>query len=258
MRLVHKVERLLEGSPLEPFARHVYQQVHSLGRPRVRQSLRYDRDTGRIMARVLQADSSCADVGAHRGSILEEIVRLAPRGRHFAFEPVPELAGRLRRRFPKVEVHQVALSDTSGEHDFYHVIDEPGISGLRRLPRVGPREKVERLTVRTLRLDDLIPTEVCLRFLKVDVEGAQLHVLRGGEATIRRCRPVIVFEHGFMAQQTYGTTSDMMWEFVVQQLGLKISRLVDWLDGLPELAREAFNRSVGLHPGSEFCFVAHP
>jgi FkbM family methyltransferase len=255
---VRRIEHLLEGSPLEPMARRVYQHVHAMGRPRAQQSLRYDRDTERIMARVLRTDSSCADVGAHRGSLLEVMLRLAPGGRHFAFEPVPELAARLRRRFPEAEVHQVALSDATGQSTFHHVLDDPGLSGLRRLPKVKPEAAVREITVSTRRLDEMIPSDVTLRFLKVDVEGAQLQVLRGGSETIRRCRPTIVFEHGYLAQETYATTSAMVWDLLVEQLGFRISRLADWLGGAPALTGETFGASVGLHADSEFCFVAHP
>jgi FkbM family methyltransferase len=258
MRLVPRIEQLLEGTPLEPMARRVYQHVHAMGHPRAQQSLRYDRDTARILARVLRTDSSCADVGAHRGSLLEVMVRLAPKGRHFAFEPVPELAARLRRRFPEVEVHQVALSDATERSTFYHVVDDPGLSGLRRLPKVRPDAAVREITVSTRRLDEMIPPDVTLQFLKVDVEGAHLQVLRGGSNTIRRCRPTIVFEHGYMARETYATTSAMVWDLLVEQFGLRISQLADWLGGAPALTQEAFCASVGLHAGSEFCFVSHP
>jgi FkbM family methyltransferase len=258
MGLVHTVEGLLVGTPVEPLARRLYQQIHSLGHPRRRQSLRYDRDTVRIMARILQSDSSCADVGAHRGSLLEEMVRLAPRGCHLAFEPLPHLAARLRHRFPGVAVYEVALSDHDGESSFQYVVDEPGLSGLRRLPKVKAGARVEEIRVRTARLDDLVPSDAPLRFVKVDVEGAQLQVLRGAEQTIERFRPVIVFEHGYNAQETYGTTPDMLWELVTGRFGMRISLLADWLAGCPPLTREAFNASIGLHDGSEFCFLAHP
>ena len=188
MRLVHTVERLLLGTPLEPFARRLYQQIHSLGHPRRRQSLRYDRDMVRIMARILQPDTSCADVGAHRGSLLEEMVQLAPRGRHFAFEPLPQLAARLRQRFPGVAVHEVALSDRDGESSFQYAVDDPGRSGLRRMPKLKAGTRVEEIRVQTARLDDLVPAAIPLRFIKVDVEGAELEVLSGASRTLANAR----------------------------------------------------------------------
>ena len=114
---------MLEGTPLEPLARRVYRKVRSIGRPLSRQSLRYHRQTVEIMSRVLTPASSCVVVGAHRGSLLEEIVKLAPKGLHFAYEPLPDLAARLTRRFPRVSVHQVAVSNVSGQGPFFHVVD---------------------------------------------------------------------------------------------------------------------------------------
>jgi len=49
------------------------------------------------------------DIGAHEGEILKWLVRLSP-GPHWAFEPIPACAARLRRRFPDVTVEQAALS----------------------------------------------------------------------------------------------------------------------------------------------------
>jgi FkbM family methyltransferase len=258
MKLVDRIETILEGSRLEPLARRLYQQARSIGRPRARQSLRYDRDTARIMARVLQPDSCCVDVGAHRGSLLADMVARAPQGLHLACEPLPHLAARLRRRFPGVEIHQVAVSDVNGEATFCHVVDDPGLSGMRRLPKVKAGARVETITVPTRRLDDLVPADRAVRFVKIDVEGAQLQVFRGAEATLRRCRPIIVFEHGYLAQEAYGASTNVVWDELVERLGLRISRLADWLSGAAPLTRQAFNGSVGLHPGSEFCFVAHP
>ena len=228
MGWISAVERVLEGTPLEPLARRVYKEVASIGRPRARQSLRYDRQTGEVMARVLQPASNCVDVGAHRGSILEDMLRSAPQGRHFAFEPLPDLAARLTRRFPGVQVHQVALSDAAGETTFHHVVDYPGYSGFRRLSKIPPNAEVRELRVRTERLDDVLPPDLPIGFMKIDVEGAQLQVLRGAERTIMRWKPVIVLEHGALAQQPYGISSDMVWDLLTR-LGLRISCLGDWL-----------------------------
>src|SRR4029450_12115017 len=63
-----------------------------------------------LMDEVLEADSDCLDVGAHAGSVLGELVRLAPEGRHVAWEPLPQFAERLRHAYPAVEVRAAALS----------------------------------------------------------------------------------------------------------------------------------------------------
>ena len=257
MHWIRRVERLLEGTPLEPLARRVYRKVHSIGRPRSRQSLRYHHHAVEIMARVLTQASSGVVVGAHRGSLLEELVKLAPKGRHFAYEPLPELAGRLTRRFPKVSVHQVAVSDRSGESPFYHVPDRPGYSGLRRLGSIPSGLTAHEIVVRTEPLDDLLPADLPIGFMSIAAGGAQLQVLEGAEYTIERWKPPIVFEHGTSALLAYGTTAEMMWDLLVRRYGLRISRLADWVDRKRPLTAAEFEGSVGFHPGSEFRFLAH-
>ena len=155
-----------------------------------------------LLAEVLAPDSNCVEVGAHQGAILAEMVRLAPRGTHVAFEPLPHLAQDLHARFPGVEVHASALSDAAGEAEFVHVATRPGWSGFRERPYPAD-ERVERITVPTERLDDVVSGPVAL--VKIDVEGAERQVLEGARTTLVRDRPVVVFEHGLGSADHYGT-----------------------------------------------------
>jgi hypothetical protein len=47
------------------------------------------------------------------------MMRLAPGGRHLAYEPLLEFAASLRRGFPTVEVREAALGDEPGEASSY-------------------------------------------------------------------------------------------------------------------------------------------
>lgn len=220
-------------------------------------SLRYQRQTSQIMARVLNRASNCVAVGAGRGSLLAEMIRLAPKGRHFAYEPLPELAAGLVRRFSAVSVEQLAVSDASGDSPFYHVTNRPEYSGLQRLGSIPAQLTVHQLRVRTEPLDDLLPADVPIAFLSIEVEGAQLQVLRGAEYTVLRWKPVIVFEYGRSALLGYGTSPAMLWSLVVDRFGLRISRLADWLARRPPLTSAKFEASVGFQPSPEFRFLAH-
>ena len=88
---------------------------HAIVSPRERQAQfiarlggEHNRDMELIMASVLRRDSNCIDVGAHAGSMLQRMLRVAPQGRHIAIEPIPELAQRLRVKYPMVTVHEAA------------------------------------------------------------------------------------------------------------------------------------------------------
>ena len=146
------------------------------------------------MKRELKRDSDCLDVGASEGQFLTEMSRIASRGEHVAWEPVPEFAVKLRDNFPEAHIHEAALCDRNGYGEFQVSLDDPRWSGLRARPTPSG-DRYKALIVRYERLDDALPPQVSPRFIKLNVEGAEELVLRGGMETIRRHRPTIVFEH---------------------------------------------------------------
>ena len=172
-----------------------------------------------VLAAVLAPDSTAVDVGAHRGTVLREIIRVAPRGRHIAFEALPALAADLRRDFPTVDVREVALAAAAGHASFVHAVNNPGYSGLRER-ELPPNTQVETITVRTGRLDDEIG-DLAPAVVKIDVEGGELAVLQGAADTLERYRPVVWFEHGQGAADRYGTTPEAVWDLLAS-VGLRV------------------------------------
>jgi FkbM family methyltransferase len=205
------------------------------------------------MARVLAPDSNCLDIGAYTGTILRIILRHAERGHHVAFEPLPHLAGQLRRDFPQVDVHELALSDTTGDTTFEYVVTNPGYSGLRRRTYERPDEEIRTITVRADRLDNVIPADQPIALVKVDVEGAELQVFRGAQRTLARCRPFVIFEHGKGAADHYGTTPADVYDLLAGECGLRISLMAGWLAGARPFTRSAFIHQCK----RDFYFVAH-
>jgi FkbM family methyltransferase len=217
----------------------------------VRADIRENERLIALLAEVLDPGSDCLDVGAHQGVLLREMVRLAPSGRHVAWEPLPALAAGLRTAFPAVEVREAALSDRAGERDFAHVVDAPGWSGFLARP-VPTGGRVETITVRCERLDDALPEGVDPSFIKIDVEGAEEQVLQGATKTLRRHRPVVAFEHGLGSADYYGTTPERIHELLGGQLGYRLHGLDG--DGPYSADRfaEVYNR------GERVNFVAWP
>lgn len=204
-----------------------------------------------LLRRCLAPDSCCIDVGCHRGAVLREIIRVAPRGRHIAFEPLPHFNRGLRRRFPQVEVRMAALSDQAGQAEFVHVRSRPAFSGLRR-QAVTAGDEVETLSVRVERLDDVLPPRYVPRLIKIDVEGNELRVLQGARETLRRHRPIVVLEHGRAALEDYASRPESIHDLLAGEVGLTVSRL-----GNPApLDRERFAAVV--REGSHWEFVARP
>jgi FkbM family methyltransferase len=174
-----------------------------------------------LLVFALQSDSCCIDVGAHEGIWLEQFRRLAPRGRHVAYEPLPHMYEGLAEKYPEMDVRNAALSNAAGEASFVHVTDHAGYSGLRE--RTYPRlVETETITVRTERLDDSLADGYVPTVIIIDVEGAEQQVVEGALETIRRHQPIIVFEHGLGAADHYGTTPRDMHRLLVEEAGLSL------------------------------------
>lgn len=237
--LVHAVKALLHGrKPFMP-------ELRNAG---------YESQTLRVMKRVLVDHSVCVDGGAHHGTVLEQMCKLAPRARHYAVEPLPDLCERLRQAFPDQHVLGCALGEWPGQASFQHVVDAPAYSGLLRRNYDLDHPQIEEIQVEVARLDDLIPDSERLAFIKLDLEGGEYHALRGGAASIRRSRPVIVFEAGGTSSGHYGVTPEMIYDLVTSELQLQLSTMSRWLAGKPGFDRTDFLRAYAY----EFMFIAYP
>lgn len=138
------------------------------------------------------ADRNAVDAGVWWGPWSWWLSRRAP---HVdSFEPNPSLVAKLRTALPgNVTLHQVALSDEPGETTLWLPPGGAGTEGRASLherdrPAAGWRPE----TTVTARLDDFELHNV--GFIKIDVEGHELAVLRGAVETIERERPNLMVE----------------------------------------------------------------
>jgi FkbM family methyltransferase len=208
----------------------------------------------RLLAFSLPPEANCIDVGAHRGAVLGEMVRVAPQGRHIAFEPLPHLCEVIRTSFPSVELHQAALSNHPGEADFAYVHGHAeGWSGLRFRPLpTGEEAEVEHITVKLEVLDQVLDPDYRPHVIKIDVEGAEQQVFEGALETLRRHRPIVIFEHGTGSAETFGTGPGDIYQLLREQAGLRIYDL----DGSGPYTAAEFERVF--YAAERVNFVARP
>lgn len=191
---------------------------------RLQWKIRLKRDainTDKFLEQYLRKNSNCIDVGSHKGLFLKKFLKLAPHGYHLAFEPLPELAKMLSKKFPDVKIINCALSDTSGDSVFYSVPDLKGWSGLKKQPYPKDVEPIE-IKVKLESLDNIIKNDKQIDFIKIDVEGAELEVLQGAKNAIKRCGPIIYFEHAKIHNVNYDTNSDKIFDFFTDECRYEI------------------------------------
>jgi FkbM family methyltransferase len=205
----------------------------------------------------LRPDALCVDAGAHTGEWLAYFKDAAPAGRHLAFEPLPHLVAKLRSEYPTYRIGEAALAADDGWAEFLHIRNDPAWSGLRLQERYFAEPDVERIKVRTVPLDRVSLDRLDL--FKIDVEGAELEVLRGAEATLRRFRPTVFFEHARIHFANYGDTTSALFDLLarvgLQVFSLEQRRLLDD-GGLQQAVAAAAARDYDFP--SETNFIAAP
>jgi len=174
-----------------------------------------------VLAAALGRDGTYVDVGTNRGQVLREAVRVAPNGRHIAFEPIAALAAEVRRSFPQVDCRGLAIGARREQAEFCHFRKLDGWSGLRRSREISDeRGDPEFITVQVSTLDEELDG-VEPAVLKIDVEGAELEVLQGARGLLARARPLIVFEHVLGAAALYGAPPAAPWDLLAE-LGYEV------------------------------------
>lgn len=222
------------------------------------QNQRYDRQTHRVIRTVCRPGSNCIDVGCHKGEILDLFLQYAPQGVQYGFEPIPDLYQGLLDKYrsqTNCRLLDIALSDRRGTSSFNYVVSNPSYSGLLKRKYDHPNEQDTQITVRTERLDDVLPPDLRVDLIKIDVEGGESLVLRGAVETLKRCRPVVIFEHGLGASELYGATPEALYD-LFRDCGLQVSLMKRYLSGQPSMTREDFCRHY--YQKLDYYFIAYP
>ena len=159
-----------------------------------------------LVARLCRPGLSFLDIGSHIGSVIAEVCRMCPSCSIHAFEAIPAKAENLRKKFPTVKVHEVALFEHDGHTTFYVDSLESGCSSL-----ANSRANAIAIHVFMKRLDSIIIADD-VDVIKIDVEGAELGVLKGAVELIKRCRPILMYESG--PQNELGFTKEEMFQWL--------------------------------------------
>lgn len=187
-------------------------------------------DEIRFVRKAVTPGDTVIDVGANYGVYALSLCPLVGEtGAVWAFEPAADTAAYLRRSiaengFRRLTLEQAALSDRTGTARLAHGRS----TELNRLARDG--EAGEAVALRTL--DQCLAahgwSEVAL--VKLDAEGEELRIVRGGAAFFERLSPLVMYEY----RDGAGTHPELVAAFAA--LGYASYRLVPALDLLAPVA----------------------
>jgi FkbM family methyltransferase len=202
------------GSPGQRLA-HVIHEAKARFRSKEKKRVQF-------LASFFPPSGTVIEVGAHFGYLTKEFAQVhAGSCMVYGFEPLPYNFGILQkvtRSYSNVVIRNQALSDSDGTADLMVPVKKQGKigPGLAHFGQETERDYI-RHKVETVRMDraasDLGLSR--LDFIKMDVEGAELLVLRGGEETLRRFKPVIYAEIDPAFTTRLGYTPKDLFDFLL-------------------------------------------
>ena len=159
----------------------------------------------KIIERYTDKNKDALDIGVYRGVYSYKLAENFKSVHSFEPNPLlfPYLEKNLKKIIKNVKLYNIALSDKNGETEIKLPYRTKSIfrNNFEELFQLGaatmhPDNKIEnykKLPIRTKRLDDIEITNE-IGFIKIDVEGHEKNVLKGGEKLIKKNKPPLLVE----------------------------------------------------------------
>jgi FkbM family methyltransferase len=140
----------------------------------------------------------CYDIGGYKG-YYSGIMALNGAAEVFVFEPMPANAKKIRRLIElnaalPIQLREFAISDNTGEA-FFKLMPEETMGKLESSNFQVEDTAISQLKVDCITLDQLVEKGIpAPDFIKIDVEGAEEFVLKGGIETLKKKKPLLMIE----------------------------------------------------------------
>jgi FkbM family methyltransferase len=193
----------------------------------------YELATSELLWRLIRPGDRVLDIGANVGYMTALMVRRAgPDGMVFAFEPHPRLFERLAKNVERLasgngcaefRLFQKAVSDREGPVSLVCPQDFAANDGVATL-ETSALSQEQVISVEAVTLDRIFDDRDEFSVAKIDVEGHELHVLRGGAKFLSsRVRHVVFEDH----EGPGSPVAELLQEFgfTLLQFGWSLSRL---------------------------------
>ena len=151
------------------------------------------------LARATQPGSTCFDVGGWRG-YCGGVMAMQDAGKVVIFEPLPGNCDRIQRLIElnpslPIELVQAAAGESSGEATFT-VMDATSMGKLVESPFQQGISTSESISVNVVSLDNWCQSNGVPfpNIMKIDVEGAEMMVLRGARRILTESGPTLFIE----------------------------------------------------------------
>jgi FkbM family methyltransferase len=226
------------GSVLRGVGNKAYQHVFPIYRLLYRAFKVYtDRAERQLLKRILFAGAVVVDAGANIGIYSELLSRcVGPTGAVHSFEPSPDNFKRLRaatRKLQNVRLSQAAVGEHSGNSELY-LSDKLNVDHRAYMANGDSRRTVP---IEIVALDDYFKPGERVDLIKMDIQGYELHALRGANRVLED-NPEIKLLIEF-------------WPYGLKQAGANWVDLIAALEEKGMVTRQVSSEGlIPFHPGS--------
>jgi FkbM family methyltransferase len=179
----------------------------------------FERENAGILQKLCRDGSYMLDVGANLGLMALPVLSAVPQSIVVSFEPSPNTLPWLKKTISgsvhsaRWQLVEKAVGSASGRADFSVSVPTEGLyDGL-----IYTRRSIEsrRVNVDVTTVDSEWKRLGCpdVSMIKIDVEGGELDVLRGGTECLSQARPFVLLEWCPMNFQAYHVACDALFHF---------------------------------------------
>jgi len=169
--------------------------LHSLKKNRTREPELF------LIKDLIKKDDICFDIGSYHGEYIYQIEKYTNPKNIYAFEPIKSQYKVLKKLFKKSNIFNIALSDSKKNAKIkVPILNDGQISFTRSKLN---KEIVEDNEVNFLSYNISCDTldNFCINnkidminFIKIDVEGSEFDILKGGYNTLKKFKPIMIIE----------------------------------------------------------------
>jgi FkbM family methyltransferase len=172
---------------------------------------------------IIPVDGVVIDVGGHAGQFSKLFSRIVSHGHVYTFEPGQYALSILRQaiklnRIKNVTITPMGLSDTCESLSLEIPIKESGVVrfGLSHFGRQDGVRSYEQNSVDATTLDEFFTQHQLKRldFIKADIEGWELRMLKGGRNCLSTYRPALMIEVSQQHLERAGDSIETFWQFM--------------------------------------------
>lgn len=188
-------------------------------------------------------DDVCLDIGAHAGSWAKPLSNIVSKGSVYAFEALPYYSNVLKLTLKLLGCRNVFVFNkaiTEKPEQVQIVWKDRNDKRLTGMTHIAGKEESQKDTVSVegITIDDFVAGchEIDkVRFIKMDIEGAELLALRGGKSVIDQFRPILFLELCDKYCERYGYKDEDVFSYFSERNYVAYQFTEDTFDSIVEV-----------------------